>query len=208
MKRRDIISNLTIMLSLVFLLSCSENQIFHEVENDEITNLKIPMTTAEVLSIAYDDTNNDLSENEVLNYVREFKVASQTRSSSTITNVNIVDKYYTGNNTKARAGETLSIPFYKVKFQKNGTEGCAIVSGDKRSPGVIAYIEKSDTKSHSAIGKKYMLDMAQTSTIHEIEKVIQYQDSLKVKTINKLSQELGIPKEQVSFEKIKNNANQ
>ena len=46
-----------------------------------------------------------------------------------------------------------------------------------------------------------MLDMAQTSTIHEIEKVIQYQDSLKVKTINKLSQELGIPKEQVSFEK-------
>ena len=82
MKRRDIISNLTIMLSIVFLLSCSENPIFHEVENDEITNLKIPMTTAEVLSIAYGDTNNDLSENEVLNYVREFKVASQTRSLS------------------------------------------------------------------------------------------------------------------------------
>ena len=205
MKRRDIISNLTIMLSIVFLLSCSENPIFHEVENDEITNLKIPMTTAEVLSIAYGDTNNDLSENEVLNYVREFKVASQTRSLSTITNIEITDKYYTGNNTKTRASETLSIPFYKVKFQKNGTEGCAVVSGDKRSPGVIAYIEKTDTKSHSDIGKKYMLDVAQTSTIHEIEKVIQYQDSLRVKTINKLSQELGIPKEQVSFEKIKNN---
>ena len=109
---------LTIMLSLVFLLSCSENQIFHEVENDEITNLKIPMTTAEVLSIAYDDTNNDLSENEVLNYVREFKVASQTRSSSTITNVNIVDKYYTGNNTKARAGETFLSLSIKSNFRK------------------------------------------------------------------------------------------
>ena len=81
------------------------------------------MTTAEVLSIAYDDTNNDLSENEVLNYVREFKVASQTRSSSTITNVNIVDKYYTGNNTKARAGETLSIPFYKVKIPEKWNRG-------------------------------------------------------------------------------------
>ncbi|MFR5757707.1 MAG: hypothetical protein ACLUE2_04355 [Bacteroides cellulosilyticus] len=118
MKRRDIISNLTIMLSLVFLLSCSENQIFHEVENDEITNLKIPMTTAEVLSIAYDDTNNDLSENEVLNYVREFKVASQTRSSSTITNVNIVDKYYTGNNTKQELEKHYLSLSIKSNFRK------------------------------------------------------------------------------------------
>lgn len=52
-----------------------------------------------------------------------------------------------------------------------------------------------------------MLEIAQQSTISDVRNVIHIQDSLREKTINKIALELGIPKEEVNFEKIKSNIN-
>lgn len=208
-KKSLIIQSLALSLSLGFFFSCNENELPTEVVNSDEASFKIPMTQAEAISIAFDDTNNELSEDEATAHVKNFNLNlnNQTRSSSTITNIKISNKYYIGNNANTRNGGRLSIPFYEVKFLHNGTEGQAVVSGDKRAPGVIAYIEKEDSESEANTGKQYMLEVAQQSTMSEIRNVISIQDSLREKTINRVAFVLGISKEDVNFDKVKNSIN-
>ena len=206
-KKSFIIQSLTLIVSLGFFFSCNENEFSTEVINNNIANSKISMTQAEFISIAFDDTNNELSEDEISAYVKDFNpnAHAQTRNSSAITNIKISNKYYVSNNANTRADGNLSVPFYEVKFQCNGTDGQAIVSGDKRSPGIIAYIEKDGSGVEAYTGKRYMLEIAQQSTISDIENVIYIQDSLREKTINKIALELGISPQKVDLEKIRNN---
>lgn len=208
-KKSFIFLNLVLTLSLGFFFSCSENEFTSKVINNDEANFKISMTQAEAISIAFDDISNELSEEEIRAYVRNFSpnTNSLTRSSSSITDIEISNKYYVGNNTNTRNSGSLTIPFYEVKFHHNGTIGLAVVSGDRRAPGVIAYIENNDSNSEANISKQYMLEIAQQSTISEIRNVIHIQDSLRAKTINKIALELDIPIHEVSFEKLKSNIN-
>ncbi len=164
----------------------------------------IELTREEAISIAFDDTDNELSEKEVIACVEEFQIKTQTRNFCHPTNIAITNKYYANNETQTR-GLAYSAPFYKVKFKKGNTNGMAVVSGDRRSSGVIAYLEQSNDSLKDENGKNYMLELAQKYTMLEIDKVIRTENELREKTLIKIANKLGVSLEELNLTKIRKN---
>lgn len=211
MKKKELIVCAS-LLSAFCLVSCNENELETTVEKEKtyesiLSDKLVELTQEEVLSIAFDDNDLELSEQEALEYAECFNIEPETRGTSAPKGFKILGKEYIHDNAQTRSGQALSIPFYEIGFQRNADEGRVIVSGDRRSPGVVAYIEKVSEKEEeeNVTGKKYMMQLAQLSTLHEVKQVLHYQDSLREKTLDKVAQELGVQKEEISYERIKNN---
>lgn len=78
------------------------------------------------------------------------------------------------------------------------------MSGDERSPALIAYIPKFDETAYSeCAGAQIMLELAKTSHLSDIIFIESLKDSLRDKTYAKISNKLKIPVENLSYELIK-----
>lgn len=207
---------ISILLTL-FLSACTDTY-EKDIANSNVQTRKLILTPEEYVSIAYDNPQ-ELSENEIIEIINDFQsIASQfrgeatTKGSNTV-QVNIISKYYlTKNNTISGRNTTRSIddlksniPIYEVELSKNGNrKDFAIVCGDERAPKVLFYANDYDTSSYeNNVGMRYLMEIAKQSSIEDIESIEDIKLLKRDSTLNKVSKELNIAKDQITRDFIK-----
>lgn len=204
-------SNLKIgwLLFLPFMLgSCSQND---EFDKEDVSGAKdrklIELSVPEYLSIAYDSENNELSNEEATNILKEFVYSSvETRGTTAQLTFNVNKEYYL-NTTNSRS--SLKQPIKIVEFTignetRNGSTsvGFASVVADKRFPNVLAYSPNGNVAEIEEYGAGIMMKRAQNVAQNYISQVEHYQDSLRDRTVEKVCTILGV--KNFSFEKVEN----
>lgn len=177
---------------------------------------KVELTPQEFLSITCDDSY-ELAEEDIFSLIEKFQYkqdeGSATRNVSSATSLKIKRKYYlkdydeVKNLTATRAGSTdlEAVPVFEVNFTRNGNNGLAIVSGDKRAPYILAYIEKINDTDSLYSGPKSMLDWAQIYAQADVEEFEAKKEEFRESAIIKLSSGLGIAEDDVKYERVKDN---
>lgn len=171
--------------------SCSDaNDSFHNDAGESIT-----LTQQEYESIAHDSLQ-EMSQSEIVGMVNEFSALDNFTRASVANPIIVKKSFLLLDKAKHQ------IPLYEVKLNGENNDGYAIVSGDERAPGVIAYIEHgsiNDTLANK--GAAMMLREAQRSLISKINTAEIIRDSLRVRTIAKISEDLGT--NNFTFDQIK-----
>lgn len=127
-----------------------------------------------------DNVQSDaLSESDVLEIIRTFRKGVYEGSGSRVASpqeciFNVVDKYYVSQSLSAsettRSSDVTGGLVYEVNVDDGADKGKVLVSGDKRYPGVIAYIPVSnDSVEESKTGAAVMLQMAKKSFVKCLE---------------------------------------
>lgn len=177
-------------------------------------NKKVVLSPQELMCISYENSP-ELTQNEIFDLVSEFhsKIThNNTRSDNHISSLTIKRKYYFNtldsvkkSNTRSLKNEGQQIPICEVHFSSNGEKGMAIVSADKRSPHILAYINKiKDTKEESSLGPNVMLALAKACITSEVKYFESIKDSLQAVTMAKISKTLNITTHDFEYDKIKN----
>lgn len=178
---------------------------------------KIVLTSEEYVSIAYDHPK-ELSEKDILNIVYDFQSINSNLEKDVKTKnlevqkASVVNKYYFSNRDKAidynktRSANSLeiNIPIYEVELA-NGVDrkDFAIVCGDERIPKVLFYVSDYDLSNRDNIELQYLIELAKRSAFSDIELVETIRIEKRDSTLNKVSKELNIPKEQITESIIK-----
>ncbi len=215
--------NYTIRTALVlticaFVFSACTDTYEKDIATSNVQTRKLILTPEEYVSIAYDNPQ-ELSEKDIIEVINDFQsIASQFKGEATTkgTNAiqaNTISKYYlTNNNTIDRRNIThsidnskLNIPIYEVELSKNGNQkDFAIVCGDERAPKVLFYANDYETSSNEDnVGMRYLMEIAKLSSIEDIESIEEIKLLKRDSTLNKVSKELNIPKDQITRDFIK-----
>lgn len=190
----------------LFSVSCSE-----DIGSDSslIEKNGINLTVKEYASVAFDNPK-ELDEEAILSIAEAFvkNVKVKTRSSVSMPSISIKSKtYIDANNSEIKTKSSsvnFKIPLYEVAILDNGEEGFMLVSGDERAQKVIAYIPLADEENFSINTNAQILrGLCIGSLISNIEEVEQLKDSLRDQTLEKIGNELGIEKEAVVFDEVK-----
>lgn len=133
------------LLSLSLMIAgCQSN----EIEDITPPSKEVQLSPEELLSIRY-KSSPELSQTEVFNLLTTFQSSElKNNAHSRITfqpNIfQIKEKYYLSKNkADARNIESTEeqIPIYKIEFTSETGTGMAVVSGDRRAPHILAYID-------------------------------------------------------------------
>lgn len=190
-----------IICCMCAFISCdNSNEVTHTVD-------KVELTQEEYASIAYDDPK-EITESEVLELVNNFS-NTHTRSRGTLTRIK--NKFYVTvdcenkiqrANTRSVTG--YSIPIYEIELKDDDVIGYSLVSADERCPAVLAYIPMiSKSESSQSIGVELMTEIAEKTVLSSITKIEDIKDSLREKTLIKLTKALNKKAETISFSQIK-----
>lgn len=208
-KINSIIWNVMIILVISFA-SCSSEQQFDNC-NMEIINNYVTLTTEEYLSIM--DEDYEISQDEV-NLIAENFInisdSSPTRSLSSRKCRSSTKEYISIEDHMKDSYRYLdSIPLYNVVISDTDNLYYAIVSADKRAPGVIAYVV---TNSDSSDNLKEVLNcsnykaistLAKTQLIKDINSACSILPKLKNNTIDKICQNLKISRSSFDLSKVR-----
>lgn len=190
-----------IICCMCAFISCdNSNEVTHTVD-------KVELTQEEYASIAYDDPK-EITESEVLELVNNFS-NTRTRSRGTLTRIK--NKFYVTverenkiqrANTRSVTG--YSIPIYEIELKDDNVIGYSLVSADERCPAVLAYIPIiSKSESSQSIGVELMTEIAEKTLLSSITKIEDIKDSLREKTLIKLTKALNKKAETITFSQIK-----
>ena len=197
-----------VVLAITMLYACSKNG-----ENNDLSGKRIELTPDELTSLAF-ASPRELDEKEVLFFVESFTNVSESdiTTRSVPGSFNIIKKTYinqTGEHDElsiaTRSGDlsTVTAPIYEVGFKTVRGNGMAVVSGDARFPSVIAYIPKiGDETMMEQSGAADLLRASKASYLYNLIKAKEVADSLKQKTMQKISEGLDIPENEISYEKV------
>lgn len=200
------------LLSVFLLFGCQTNEMDEPSRSDK----KVVLSPQELLSIKYENSP-ELNRTELFDLVEAFqsnelKGNNNTRGLSQPFSYNIKSKYYlnenntTRSNSKTRSIENTEeqIPVYEIDFYSNEDKGMAIVSGDRRAPHILAYIDKikEEDKTLSA-GPNALLQWAEMYLRNEVRRFDAIKDSLYTSAISKVSKELHITSQKINYEDIK-----
>lgn len=183
-------------LVFVSLSSCSDENNTGSKQN------QLELSEFEAVCIK-DDLKKQLTEDEVLDLVKQMGI--QTKGSSD-TKISILNKKYKtillneDGLLKSNSISTDSIEYYELEIIENGKKGFSKVSSDSRVPCILYYIPKGNIADTSYI-KGAALMMRGAEDIH-VQSVINYNklvDSLKDETITKICQFENIGKEVYKF---------
>lgn len=158
-----------------------------------------------------------MSQNELYALIETFqpgKLAekSNTKSVSQITSFEIKNKYYLNENEnfedspKTRSTEDVQeqIPIYEIGFISNEKTGMALVSGDRRAPQILAYIDQiNENDTCLSAGPNALVQWAEMCVQNAVDAFEITKDSIYASAISKISQELNISPEDVTYENIK-----
>lgn len=200
----------------LFIVSCRD-EIYEEII-DNIGSTQILLTPEEYTSIAYDNPR-ELSQSEIFNIVDEFQNlnsevnnAAITRSSD-VFNMMVINKYYIKSGLKStiefsttrnRNSSETDVPIFEVELSRaNNNRDYVVVCGDERAAKVFFYVNDYCPCDEMNLETKYLFELSKKSILLEIELVEKIKCEKRDSTLNKISKELRIPKEQVSYEKIK-----
>ncbi len=195
--------------SLFTIHSCT-----HDVSEDFISQKKIKLTQNEVLSISYDETK-DLKEKTLFNMVNAFaNLQNGTTTRSNATSFKIVKESFINKEgefkeqeqaTRAINNDDITSKIYEIEFSNGSSTGRAIVSANANFPAIIAFIPKcSSEKMLEQTGASKLVHASKASYLYNTIKMKETVDSLRLPTLEKISKELEIPVNEVSYEKVKN----
>lgn len=194
--------------SLSIFHSCS-----NDISEDSISKKKINLTKNEVLSLSYDETK-DLNEKTLFNMVSSFasiQNGTATRSSATsfkITKESFINKEGEFKKqeqaTRAINNDDITSKICEIEFNNGSSTGRAIVSANANFPAIIAFMSKcSSEKMMEQTGASKLLHASKASYLYNTIKMKELVDSLRLPTLEKISKELELPIDEISYEKVK-----
>lgn len=202
---------LTLGVGVIFfcLVSCQTN----EVEGLVLNEGKLLLTSQELLSIEI-KTSPELSQTELYDLIKEFQTGAlvdkpNTKGKTEITSFEIKSKYYLGQNNNLSTKSTqdadiVQIPVYEVVFSSGSQSGLAIVSADRRSPHVLAIIDKiKEDETELSAGPNALVQWAEMYVRSEVESFEAIKDSVYVSAISKINKELDMDIEDINYGNIK-----
>lgn len=191
----------------LMIVGCQSN----EIDNILTKNEEIQLSPEELLSIRYENSP-ELTSTEVFNLLNTFQSAELKNNSNSRTSFQpstflIKDKYYLSkNSTDARnvGNNEEQIPIYKVEFTSETGKGMAVVSGDRRAPHILAYIDKiKEDQDSLGTSPNALLQWSEMYIRNVVIKFDETKDSLYESAISKISKELKIEPEAIEYETIK-----
>ncbi|WP_217930478.1 C10 family peptidase [Bacteroides caecimuris] len=195
--------------SLFTVHSCT-----NDVSEDFTSQKKIKLTQNEVFSISYDETE-DLKETTLFDMVNAFaNLQNETTTRSNVTSFKIVKESFINKEgefeeqeqaTRAIKNDDITSKICEIEFTNGSSIGRAVVSANANFPAIIAFIPKcSSEKIMEQTGASKLLHASKASYLYNTIKMKEAVDSLRLPTLEKISKELEIPINEVSYEKVKN----
>jgi len=188
--------------SVLLLLGCSKNFL----QNDGAQE-KVVLTPEEIASVAYDNPR-ELRGEEILEILDDLKIFEEesvvTKNASL--RLKIAGKSYADNDgnlleenmaVATKQSNRNLLPIYEVEVT-NGREGVgkAMVSADERLPVILSYIPNGG--DDVPVEENPLFQLALSTARARIEHIVQLRDSLREKTIDKLTKHFGqLPNEDV-----------
>lgn len=203
---------LYILPILILFVSCGKDETSVNRDEEELDS-RIELSDKEFASIAFDspeELTEDMAKNILINFIKSERNGSLTRASS-MPSISLRGKkvlqaanVYSKTRSSTAENNIIQSSIYEFKISDGINEGLAIVSGDERSPALIAYIPKFDEIAYyECVGAQIMLKHANASHLSDIVYIEKLKDSLRSKTYVKISEKLNIPVENLTFEIIK-----
>lgn len=164
------------------IAGCQSN----EIEDITPPSKEVQLSPEELLSIRY-KSSPELSQTEVFNLLTTFQSSElKNNAHSRITfqpNIfQIKEKYYLSKNkADARNIESTEeqIPIYKIEFTSETGTGMAVVSGDRRAPHILAYIDNIKENQDSLYtSPNALLQWSEMYIRNEVTKFDEIKDSL------------------------------
>ena len=201
---------LSLVLLGVTLFSCT-NESTNEFTSDK---KKIELTKNEVLSIAWDDAK-ELSDKDLLDIVGSFSAMENNGTTrSNATSLKITKRTYINKEGEfdkqalasraAHAKDDIISEICEVEFNNKTAKGKAVVATNAQLPSVLAYIPNIGNESvMEQSGANELLHASKASYLYRVTKTKELVDSLKLPTLQKISKELQIPINEITYDKIK-----
>lgn len=200
-----------------FLYSCSEQQDSLLMGESTVVKKSLSLTDKEVMSIAFDG-DQTMTQSEAVSYILPFIGSYDKQNSRVASNIHIgkADKDYLITNSNQNLSRSSlkenvdSVPLYEFLIDDQGKNFYALVSADKRSPGVLAFFDNFPKDKNEQLeclnnpNMKAALSLSKLQLLRDVEKVECVKSELREKTINKICNELCISREGYSYGKVKN----
>ena len=202
--------SLCAIASLFTIHSCT-----NDISEDFISQKKIKLTQDEVFSISYEETK-DLEEKTLFDMVNAFaNLQNGTTTRSNATSLKIVKESFINKEgefkeqeqaTRAISNDDITSKICEIEFSNGSSMGRAIVSANTNFPAIIAFIPKcSSEKMMEQTGASKLLHASKASYLYNTIKMKEAVDSLRLPTLKKISKELEVPINEISYEKAKDN---
>lgn len=182
---------LALFLSLGFLSACSNEMILPDVPNNPPAGKFVSISLEERVSLAMSHAQT-LSSEEASAMLNGFlKGLPDTELSDRDFSIRLKETEYISSDGAARRsqpGQAQDIPFYRFEVVSGAGKGFAVVSGDGRCPGVVGYVPRGNLDSLAVCADASMMMRAsELFVLIEVNRVQHLVDSLKDKTIEKVS---------------------
>ncbi len=212
---KNLLNFLSIGIFIIsFFSACTEGQNLL-VEKTSSGEQGLLLSEEEITSISYDDTS-EIPQEEAINLATNFiELGSDTRASSEL-HITVKNKEYLtekdGNDIATRSVNlpTDSIPIYEFLISSNDNNYYALVSADRRSPGVLAIFDRFPTDNDTKIADvlnhpnmKAAVTLSKMQIIKDVETIKQIRENFRESTIEKICHELNLSKDEYSFDKVK-----
>lgn len=196
------------ILLLCMAVSCSQEELSNDSKpiDGQVPSATLELSGSEYLSIAFAG-NNELSESEASSVLEEFISDQGTKSKSydkmllKLKNKTVINGKAIASRSDFAGSAEDHVTFYEFSIENGqSSPGFAVVCGDKRFPNVLAFSdEENSTEVEPA---RMMIELAQHSALKQISKIRHLEDSLRSETLNKISEEMSIPVEDIDMKSL------
>lgn len=194
--------------SLFTIHSCT-----NEISEDFISQKRVKLTQDEVFSISYNETK-DLEDKTLFDMVNAFaNLQNGTTTRSNAISFKIVKESFINKEgefkeqeqaTRAINNDDITSKICEIEFSNGSSIGRTIVSANANFPAIIAFIpECSSEKMMEKTGANALLHASKASYLYNTIKIKETVDSLRLPTLEKISKELEVPINEISYEKVK-----
>ena len=195
----------------IILFSCTK-----ESSEEQFARKMVELTKNEVLSVAYYDTH-ELSENDIFTLISSFlKLEDSVLTRNEVGLFKITKKTYINEQGEFENAEIatralcdadgITAVIYEVSFKNGFDNGLAVVASDARLPSILAYIPNvGSPNSMELTGANELLRASKASYIYKMLRTKELVDSLRIPTLEKISHELHVPINEITYEKIEKN---
>lgn len=204
---------LYIFLIVLLLSSCKKNDVKSGHNDMNGHDSFIYLTDKEFASIAFDSPEEltaDSAKNILIRFIESEQNHHLSTKSESVSTINLIERQTIGigkTNLSTKFSDlkkdSISTSFYIFEINNGQDKGMAIVSGDERSPALIAYIPRYDETLLSVSGAGIMIENAKASHLSDILYIETLKDSLRESTYAKISKTLNIPVQSLSYDTIK-----
>ncbi len=193
---------LVLFLLVGGLLSCSQEVIVLNPPHVDKENKRMAVSYDEFVSLVFADAQK-MSSDEASHMLDGFlKTLPFSGRSDRPVSFRLKGTEYLSLNTSAahtRSNSEDAIPLYHFEVAGEESSGFAVVSGDGRCPGVVAYVPYGDADSlDNRDDAKMMMGLSELFVVAKVNKIQHLVDSLRDDVVRKVS--LEYPEEEITEE--------